>query len=156
MNAEKENQNLIVSRPVNHMEVEGELCKLFYQRFGDEALPIIEAVFHEWGTVIGEGLKAKVPAGELKVAAETYLKPTVAREPKPKIIEATNERFEIKVFTCPYRLNGAGRLLCEAMSAMDKAAIETLVGAKVEMKQIKTLAAPEDECCHGVITRKTP
>ena len=156
MTAEKQKPKPIVSRPANHMEVEGELCKLFYQRFGDKALPIIEAVFREWGIVIGEGLRAKVPAGDLKAAVETYLRPTMAREPKPEIIEATNEKVELKVFTCPYRLNGAGRPLCEAMTAMDKAAIGTLVGAEIEIKPFKTLAAPGDECCHGVITRKTP
>jgi predicted hydrocarbon binding protein len=156
MNAEKEKPETTVSRPANHMEVEGELSKLFYQRFGDGALPIIEAVFREWGMALGETLKAKSPVRGLKAAVETYVAPAMAREPKPEILESSDKRFEGKFFTCPYRLNAAGRPLCEAMIAMDKAMVETLAGEELEVQLVKTLAAPGDECCHAVIMRKTP
>ena len=145
-----------VSRPANHMEVEGELCKLFYQRFGNEALPIIEAVFHEWGITIGERLKAKMPARGLKAAIETYMAPVMDREPKPEIIECSDKKFEANIFTCPYRLNGAGRPLCEAMTAMDRAILEALIKGEVENRVLKTLADPGGECCCGIITPKTP
>lgn len=156
MNADKEKPKITVSRPADHMEVEGELCKLFYQRFGDDALPTIEAVFRDWGMALGQRLKVKTPGKGLKAAVETYVAPAMAREPKPEIIESSDKRFEGKFFTCPYRLNGAGRPLCEAMIAMDKAMVETLAGEELDVQLLKTLAAPGDECCHAVITRKTP
>jgi hypothetical protein len=145
-----------LSLPSNHMEVEGELCKLFYQKFGQEALPIIKAVFHEWGIAIGERMRAKMPEVDFKTAIEAYLKPVLDREPKPEIIESSDKRFEGKFFICPYRLNGAGRPLCEAMTTMETAVLETLTGEGVENRLLKTVAAPGDEYCHGVFTRKTP
>ena len=49
--------------PTNHMEVEGNLCKLFYRKFGEEALPIIGAVFRQWGIILVENFKT-VAAGD--------------------------------------------------------------------------------------------
>lgn len=141
----------LLSTPTNHMEVEGELCKLFYKKFGDEALPIIQAVFREWGLYIGQRRKAQMQGEGLKAAAETHLRPALEREPKPEIIELSDERVEIKVFTCPYCLKGWGRPLCAAMEAMDGAIMETLLGREIAGGQLEVIAAG-DECCHSVIT----
>jgi len=135
------------------MEVEGELCKLFYQKFGQEALPIIAAVFRQWGLVIGERMRAKMPEVDFKAAIEAYLKPVLGREPKPEIIELSEKRIEIKVFTCPYRLKDAGKELCEAMTAMDRAVIESLVKEEIKFEVTKTMAAG-DEFCGGIFARE--
>jgi hypothetical protein len=140
--------------PTNHMEVEGELCKLFYQRFGQEALPTISAVFHEWGLVLGERMRAKIPQANPKSTMEVYLKPVMEREPRPEI-KLSEKRIEMKVFTCPYRLKGAGRELCEAMTSMDRAMVEALLPEdmkeRIRVELLETVAAG-DECCHAIIT----
>ena len=132
--------------PTNHMEVEGELCKFFYRRFGQEALPIIEAVFYKWGLVLGERMKAKLPNTDLKTAIQAYIKPVLDREPKPELIELSDERAELKVFTCPYRLDNAGAALCKAMMAMDRAIIETLMGQGVKLEIRCSLANGDGYC----------
>ena len=139
--------------PTSHTEVEGELCKRFYNKFGQEALPIIEDVFREWGTVLGEKRKAKMPKVDLRAAIEAYFGPALNREPKPKIIEPCEGRIELHNFVCPYCLNGAGRELCQAMMAMDRAMLETLLGDEIDYEVPKTVA-DGDEYCLGVITRK--
>ena len=113
-------------------------------------------MFRDWGTALGERSKANTPGKGLKAAVKTYVAPAMAREPKPRIVESSDRRFEGRFFTCPYRLNCAGRLLCQAMTAMDKAMVETLTGEELEVQLLKTLAAPRDECCHAIIRRKTP
>jgi hypothetical protein len=151
MGVQKEQEAL--SPITNHMEVEGELCKLFYEKFGSEALPLIASVFERWGTFLGERMRAKLGELGLKDAAEAYLKPAMEREPKPEILELSDERVMVKIFICPYRLYGAGRPLCEAMMAMDAATIRAMMGGKeLEGEFPKSLAAG-DECCLAVMKR---
>ena len=142
-----------LTRPTNHMEVEAELCKLFYKKFGEEALPIIRAVFREWGLHLGQRRKAEMEGEGLKAACETFLKPALQREPKPEIIELSDERLEMKIFACPYHLKGWGRELCEAMEEMDGATMATLVGRELAGQHLKVIAAG-DECCHVVMELK--
>jgi len=139
------------SLPVtNHMEVEGELCKLFYQKFGDEALPIVSSVFRRWGAYLGERRKEKL-GGKLdfKAAVEAQMKPAMEREPKPEIIEFSDERVEIKIHLCPYRLKGGIKPLCEAMEEMDRAVIQSISKDNIETEIIESLAN-DDECCHAI------
>jgi len=140
------------SRPTNHMEVEGELCKLFYAKFGNAALPVIEAVFTAWGQFLGERLKNQLPSRDFKDVVEAHIKPALQREPKPEIVELSPDRVELKIFVCPYHLNGYGKELCEAVMAMDRAIISTASDVEVKMSLPKSLAAG-DEWCHGIFER---
>lgn len=143
----------LLTKPTNHMEVQGELCKLFYHQFGDEALPIIEAVFGAWGQHLGAAMRSKMSGSGLKAAAEIFSRSAANREPAPEMIELSDDRMEMKVFSCPYRLNGVGRPLCDAMTAMDRAMFVAVVGGEIEAEYIQVLAAG-DECCHLVIRPK--
>lgn len=136
--------------PTNHMEVEGNLCRLFYEKFGDEALPLIESVFHNWGVILGQSMRAKMPSHSPKAALEFYLKPAMNREPRPIMKELPGNRLMVRVFTCPYRLQGAGEALCHAMMAMDRAMLDTAAGIKLEWKYTKLIAVGDD-CCEGII-----
>jgi hypothetical protein len=138
--------------PQNHMEVEALLCKKFFEKFGDEALPVIREVFKQWGKVQGERLKSKLGDLDFKTAVLTYVEPATKREPKAIIVEATDNRVEMKVYACPYLLNGYGQDLCEAMMAMDSEIIRALVPGKIKQELSETLASGHD-CCHAIITR---
>ena len=139
--------------PSNHMELEGELCKLFYRRFGEGALPIIAEVFRSWGLVLGRRTKDKLSNVSFKVALEAYFQPVTAREPKPEIIEFTEKKAKVKVFNCPYRLNGAGIALCEAMTSMDRAFLEVLLDGNIELELRESLASG-DPYCLAILSRK--
>nr|HID57627.1 hypothetical protein [Desulfobacterales bacterium] len=141
-------------RPQSHMEVEGLLCKNFYKRFGKAVLPMIEEVFRQWGRVLGERMKKKLGDVDFKTAVLTYIKPATKREPKAEIIEATEKRVELKVYACPYILNGQGQELCEAMMAMDREIINAIIKDEVRLELPKTLAKGDDYC-HAILTRLT-
>lgn len=142
-----------IGRPTTHMEVEGELCKLFYNKFGKEALPLITRAFRDWGLVLGERLKAKIPQADFKTAVEAYLKPVMDREPPPEIISSSEDKVELKVYTCPFALKDAGQELCEAMMAMDRAILESIIGDDAEMELPRSVAAGDDHCL-GIIKRR--
>ncbi|MFQ5987806.1 MAG: hypothetical protein ACE5H6_03035 [Dehalococcoidia bacterium] len=135
--------------PSNHMEVEGELCKLFYQRFGKAALPIIEAVFGEWGRFLGEKMGSKLPSRDFCSVVRAHIQPALEREPKPEILESSPSRVELKVFACPYHLEGKGRELCQAMMAMDREIIKAAAEVQVKMSLPRSIAAG-DGWCHGI------
>ncbi len=134
----------------NHMEVEGELCKLFYHKFGDEALPIVRSVFTRWGAYLGERRREKLGGKvDFKAAVEAQMKAAMERELKPEIIEFSDERVEIKIHLCPYRLKGGIKPLCEAMEEMDRAVIQSISKDNIETEIIESLAN-DDECCHAI------
>jgi len=138
--------------PQSHMEVQGVLCKTFYEKFGKEALPIIEDVFRRWGKVLGERMKQKLGDMDFKTAALTYIEPALHRKPKAEIIKATDTRVEMKAYACPYLLNGQGKEICEAMMAMDSEIIGTIIKDKIRLELPKSLAMG-DEYCHGIFTK---
>ncbi|MBI4774379.1 MAG: L-2-amino-thiazoline-4-carboxylic acid hydrolase [Deltaproteobacteria bacterium] len=142
-------------QPQSHMEVEGLLCKKFYEKYGDKALPVIRDVFQQWGEVQGKKMKKKLGDMDFKTAVLTYVDPATKREPKAEIIEAKDDRVEIKVYACPYILDGHGRDLCEAMMAMDSEIIRAIVPGRIELELRSTLAAG-DPCCHAVFARLNP
>jgi len=134
----------------NHMEVEGELCKLFYQQFGDEALPIVRSVFERWGEYLGDRRREKLGGKvDFEAAVEAQMKPAMEREPKPEIIASSDERVEIKVHVCPYRLRGGIKPLCEAMEEMDRAILQSICKENIELEIVGSLAN-DDGCCHGI------
>jgi predicted hydrocarbon binding protein len=132
------------------MEVEGELCKLFYHKFGAEALPIVRSVFKAWGTYLGERRSEKLGGKmDFKAAVEAQMKPAMDREPKPEIIEFSDERVEIKIRMCPYRLKGGIKPLCDAMEEMDRAVLQSICRDNLEVEVIESLAN-DDDCCHAI------
>jgi len=140
--------NIVIDRiPTTAMEVQGELCKLFYKEFKERSIPIIKKVFGEYGKYVGNIMKNKIKGEvEFKEAFELYLKPVMKREPVPEFIKFTDKAIHIKIFFCPWNLQGAGQELCEAMTEMDIEILKGLLGFNLDLKLIKTLAAG-DECC---------
>jgi len=117
----------------------GALSIAFHRKYGDEALPIIEGV-----------LESHVP----------YDMPQV-REMKGKGMKGLAELFskyvEIKAATdevvhfvtggaCQFGLYDTHKRLCEAMMIFDRKIVETIVGQKLDMEIIKTVASGDKFC----------
>ena len=148
MSVQREEQTVFAI--TNHMEVEGELCELFYRRFGDEALPIVRSVFKRWGDYLGDRRREKLGGRvDFEAAVEAQMKPAMEREPKLEIIASSDERVEIKVHVCPYRLRGGIKPLCDAMEEMDRAILQSICKEDIELEIVGSLAN-DDECCHGI------
>ncbi len=142
-----------VRKVFDKMEVLGELCRIFYEKFGKEALSPIRAVFRQWGKEIGEKKRQSLGQKSFREAIFAYMEPATKRDPKPDILFASDEKVEIKVYTCPYRLNNLGIELCEAMMAMDYEIIKALLpNTKVRLRIVKCLANGDD-FCHAIFER---
>jgi len=141
--------------PSNPVEAQGIMMKEFYNKFGKEALPIIENVCGRQGRALGLkiikklpdiGLKIikKLPDNKLKTVARAFSK---SFDPNfVKIITISDECFHIQGTMCPFGLENTSRELCEAVMAIDHEYFREAVSDKIELKILKTVAAGDLHC----------
>jgi predicted hydrocarbon binding protein len=139
--------------PTDHMEVQGELCKLFYKRWGKDALPIIKNVFFEFGKHIGRRIKDECRTDDFKILCFSYLAPAMKRSKEAKLLDVEENLMRIRTSVCPWSLENTSRELCEAMMEMDRGILDTISNGKFKSELTKTTAAG-DEYCEAII-RKT-
>ncbi len=140
--------------PTNHMEVQGELCKLFYKKWGSDALPIIRVVFYEFGKQIGRKIVADCRSNDFKILCFSYLAPAMKRSHEAKLLDVNENSMTIRTTDCPWNLKNYGRELCEAMMEMDRGILDIIGNGNFKSELTKT-AAEGDEYCEAVI-RKIP
>jgi len=131
----------------------GSLSRAFYEKYGDEALPIISEVMGESGVegakmtqsrLKGEGMKA---IGELFKMYEMFDLPV-------EIIELTDDMIHFKhAPPCPFGLEGTAKELCKAVETRGEKMVSTILGEEVEAKVLKCLAAG-DEYCEVIYAKK--
>lgn len=131
--------------PTDHMKVQGELCKLFYRRWGREALPIIRMVFFEFGKHVGRKIKDRCKTDDFKILCFSYLAPSLERSGEAKL-EVKENSIRIRTTVCPWNLKNKGRELCEALMEMDRGILETIGNGKFKSELTKTTAAGDDYC----------
>jgi len=130
--------------PNNPMEAQGLLMIEFYNKFGKEALPIIESVCGRQGRALGLKIMKKVPDTKLKTIAQVFSK---SFDPNfVKIISNSDECFHIQGTMCPFGLENTSRELCEAVMAIDREYFRKSVSDKIELQIIKTVAAGDIHC----------
>ena len=126
-------------------EVQGSLARLLYERNGPEVLPLIATLFAEFGAV--EGKKARKKLGELGFVAalKAFFRPAIDAK-RAEIIELSEDKLVLKGLTCAMGLRGAGREVCQAIMALDKAIVSNLTGKEVKMDIKQTLADGDSYC----------
>ena len=122
------------------------LSRSIYQKFGEEALPLINDVCHKLGVAAGEHMKEEISAPGLIATAEAFIAGARKRGSPIEVIEISDEKVHIKGYKCGLGLAKTDRKLCEAMMAMDKAIFETASEMKVKLDIAKTLAAGDLYC----------
>ena len=128
-------------------EALGSLCKLVYGKFGKDTLPLIEEVCFKLGIADGERIKNGMQNVSFKTAQERFLDNARKAGIYPEIIEFTETKRHAKFYgPCILRLESSSRDLCEAAMAIDKGMFETAIGAKLNLKILKTLAADDPYC----------
>ena len=128
-------------------EALGLLCKLVYGKFGKNTLPLIEEVCFKLGIADGERLKKGLSSLRFKVAHERFLENARKKGIETEIIEFTEAKRHARFSgPCILRLENSSRELCEAAMALDKGMFETAIGAKLNLKILKTLAAGDPYC----------
>jgi predicted hydrocarbon binding protein len=125
---------------------QGALCKAFYQKFGKEALPIVNGVMshvgNEWGKMMQNSLPNK---SMIAVAEQTKLIGTMMGL-GTEMLEVSNDNMHFKMSKCPFGLEGTSRQLCEAAMIIDEKKISIFLGQGVDMKILKTVAAGDEQC----------
>jgi predicted hydrocarbon binding protein len=118
----------------------GGLCKAFYKRYGQEALPIISEVMSQAGAEIGKSMQQMVPAKSMKAIGEMYKNMGV------EIVNLSDDTLHFKMTQCPMGIEGTSKELCEAMMDWDKGQDSAFLGQKVQVKVLKSVAAGDKIC----------
>ena len=127
------------------------LSRLAYEKFGEEALPLISEVCYKLGVSVGKKMKEDMSASCLKAAGEIFLGGAKKRGTPADILEISDKRFHSNSYRCSMGLANTNYKLCEAVMAMDRAILETASGKKLKLDIIKTIAAG-DPCCDTIFT----
>ncbi|MHA1300073.1 MAG: methanogen output domain 1-containing protein [Candidatus Helarchaeota archaeon] len=139
------NENL----PKNSIEAQGLLIKAFYEKFGDEILPIIDEVLGLQGRALGLKIKKKIPDNKLSTVANAFVKNF---NPKLiKVVSLSDQKFHIQGMKCPFGIENTSRKLCEAVMAIDREYFFTATDGKTKLEILKTVAAG-DKICDTIYT----
>lgn len=123
----------------------GALCKAFYEKFGDEALPIIAKISEESGAKSAMMMQSMLRSKDMKGIAELF-KMWEMMGMKFEILEVTDDKLHFKSPKCLLGIENTSKDLCEAMMTSDKAMMSTLLGKGVKVKILKTVAAGDEYC----------
>lgn len=124
------------------------MSRLFYEKFGEEALPIIREVWYRMGLASGERFKEKVTSFDFKSAAE-YLNERNKQMGEMESSRITEDFYHIvspSGFCCDVGLENAGRPICEAVMWINKGQFKSICGCDVEMNIVRSKATGSD-CC---------
>jgi len=124
----------------------GALSRAFYDKCGDEALPIITEGARKNGVGQAEIMQKMMPVKSMKDIGEMLKMMGAMMGMEMEIIELSDETLHFKGPKCMLGLEGTSRGLCEAMMNSDKSMMSTLLGREVEMKVLKSVAAGDKEC----------
>ena len=123
----------------------GALGKAFYEKYGDDALPIITEVMGETGAAGGKLAKGMLKGEGMKAMGEMFGMFSMLGFDF-QMIEVSDDTLHFKSSKCPLCVEGTSRGLCEAMMSSDKQMISTIIGEEVDMEIPKSLAVGDEYC----------
>ena len=121
----------------------------FYEKFGKDALPLIEDVCYQLGRAIGSKMREGLTDHSLGNVGQAFVNAGRKRGTNAQIIEKSNNVFHVtseEGFRCRLGLNNKGRDICRAMMGMDHGIFEAATGQAIRMEIVKSVAA-NDGCC---------
>ena len=131
----------------------GALCRAFYEKYGDEALPVISKVTGEAGVEGAKMAQSKLKGKGMRAVAELFKMYEMFDLPI-EIIDLTDDMIHFKHTTpCPFGLEGTAKELCKAVESRGEKMVSTLLGEEVEAKVLKCVAGG-DEYCEVIYTKR--
>ena len=125
------------------------LCRLVYEKFGKDALPLIEEACYKLGVADGEKDRRDSGSVSFKEFQEVLLG-YMTKEGIPfELIELSDTKTHRKSYMhmrCPLGLTNTSHELCESMMALDKGRIEAAIEKKVKLDILKTVASGDPYC----------
>ncbi len=146
-------QNESKSQVANSFDALGLLSRLVYQKFGREAIPIIEDVCYKLGLSSGKRMRGNSPPLSLKEAGAAFAEGAKRSGGSAELAELSENKVRIKGYKCGLGLENTGRELCQAMMAIDKGTFEAATEREIKLDIPKSLAAG-DEYCDTIYTLK--
>ncbi|MCD6561574.1 MAG: hypothetical protein J7L16_07450 [Deltaproteobacteria bacterium] len=125
------------------------LSQKMYSKFGADALPEIEYVWHKLGLAVGEKMKKNLPDTNLSTVARSFTDGARKRGTKIDLIKLDDKVYHLKSYACALGLKGKGRDLCAAAMGCDRGIFESATEMPVKLSIIQTLA-DGDECCEVI------
>jgi len=138
-----DNDNCQIKTPREALSL---LSQKMFHKYGKEALPEIEDVWHKLGCAVGEKMKKNLPDTSLITVANSFVDGGRKRGAKIDVLELTENKFHMKGYHCGIGINGKGRELCWACMGIDRGIFETATENNLEMKIIKTLSNNDEYC----------
>jgi len=126
-------------------EVQGTLARILYEKCGPEVLPVIAEVFKEFGVTEGQKSRKKFQPADFAAAVKPLFGPSIEAG-RSELVELTGTKVIIRGFQCVMGLQGAGKEVCQAIMALDKAMLSELAGKPLRMEIRKTMAAGDEHC----------
>jgi hypothetical protein len=145
------------------------MSRLFYKKFGNDAIPIIRDVWYKMGLASGEILKKKLSAYDFK-SAVTFLD---EREKKKKLstynlessatfpeetkkpcegmatCKISDKLYHITTpsgYSCDAGLEDSDHPLCEVVMTVNQGQLKALCGCDIEMNIVRS-CIKGDDCC---------
>ncbi len=120
--------------------------KAFFQKYGQEALPVIAAAMNQTGVDWGKLMQQVSAVRTMQSVAEQWQAAGAMMGMGTEIVSSSDSSFHFRQSHCALGLEGTSRELCEAMMTVDKSRVSTFLGRDVEMKILKTRAAGDEKC----------
>jgi len=124
----------------------GALGRAFYEKYGNEALPIITGVMSRGGEEMGKIMGQNLPGKNMNTVANNFRMMGPMFGGMMEVLESSDDSFRLKMARCPFGLEGAGREVCEAMMSGDEKMMSSALGQEVAMKILKTVAVGDKAC----------
>jgi hypothetical protein len=124
----------------------GAMSRAFYEKCGEEALPIIAEGARKSGARQGEMMQKTMPAKSMKDIGEMFKMMAGAVGMQMEIVDLSDDTLHFKTPKCLLGIDGTSKGLCEAMMNSDKSMMSTLLGRDVKMNVLKSVAGGDKEC----------
>jgi hypothetical protein len=142
-------QKNIDALPKNATEAQGLLIKAFYEKCGDEILPVIDDILGRQGKTLGLKVRGKLTDCRLSTVAAAFTKNF---DPKTvEVVSVSDEKFHIRGTKCPFGLENTTRQLCEAVMAIDRELFSVATDGKIKLEITQTRAVG-DPVCNTIFT----
>lgn len=124
----------------------GGLSKAFYNKYGEEAIPIITETAKQGGVEWGKIMQQMSPTKDMKAAGESFKMMGSMMEMGADVVELSDDKLHFKISKCPLGIEGTSKTLCEALMSNDWEMMKTFLGKEVDMKIPKSVAVGDKEC----------
>lgn len=132
----------------------GRIIRDVYNKFGDEALPVISEIFVGYGRDVGKKLRERTSSTSLTEVGPVirdFMNETGVEEPVEMPV-CTEERVVLRLRSCGFGLGDVSRKICEALLSYDKERINCLTDGKANVVEIVKSLPDGDEFCEIRIT----